>query len=427
MGNIAPAPEPPQPTFSEPPRPDLENPPMEATAEQSAVSSTNVVVPIPSVVFRRPTAAMPSPRALLHTSSGIIKTFMCRICLCYQELSHASTVSGCSHQFCLECLARYLTSQITDGQVNLQCPFMSDDNVRCDTMLGDDAVEAVVPDDVLAKWKRFKAARENPDLRACPGCETLLKGDPQNPQMTCSCGCVFCFVHSDAHPPTESCAAFEERSRGQDAVSQAFVNKTSKPCPKCRSLTYKYTGCNHMKCPQCGQDWCWLCGESIVITGPYPRHYDRRNPTSACAGKQFTTDGNEEQDVTCCNRFFRILFYYSPLAAPFYLFAMVLYALVTVTTFPCLLASEGYRHCWLRRCIILRIVTLCWAVICFSCLLTGVFTGFVVVWIVGVTLGTLCLPFCAFGGRAELGRHVWCCCCWPAVLVNGVLNEDTEV
>lgn len=43
------------------------------------------------------------------------------------------------------------------------------------------------------------------------------------------------------------------------------------------------------------------------------------------------------------------------------------------------------------------------------------------------TLGTLCLPFCAFSGRAELGRHVWCCCCWPAVLVNGVLNEDTEM
>eukprot|EP00667_Euglena_gracilis_P010778 EG_transcript_10981 len=414
-------------SVSVPPLPE----PVVHPPEQSAVSSTSVVVtPQPTgPIFRLPTAALPSPRLLLHTSSGILRTFMCRICLCYEELGHAFTVPECHHQFCLPCLARYLASQITDGQVTLQCPFIGDDNVRCSTLLADADVELVLADPAaLAKLQRFRAAREDPTLRGCPACDALQRGDAAEPQMTCTaCGAIFCFLHGDAHPPTETCAAFEERSRGQDAVSQAFVNKTSKPCPKCHSLTYKYTGCNHMKCPQCAQDWCWLCGESIHISGPYPRHYDRRNPTSSCAGKQFTADGNEEQDTSCCNRFFRILFYYSPLAVPFYVFAVVLYAVITALTFPCLIASPGYRHSWLRRCVILRIVTFCWAVICFTFLFAGLFVGFLVAWIVGVTLGTLCLPFCAFSGRAELGRHVWCCCCWPAVLVNGVLNEDTEM
>lgn len=41
-------------------------------------------------------------------------------------------------------------------------------------------------------------------------------------------------------------------------------------------------------------------------------------------------------------------FYYSPLAVPFYVFAVVLYAVITALTFPCLIASPGYRHSWLR-------------------------------------------------------------------------------
>jgi len=413
-----------------------------ATADQSVVTvatssmsatTTPIAVPAEAVgaLFRVPSlsaSAIPSPRVILNTSSGILKTFMCRICLCYEELRHAFTVPNCTHQFCVTCLSGYLTSQIVDGRILLQCPDMGEENRRCDSILTTADVAAVVADPaVLAKLERFRAARENPESCVCPDCNAILKGDPAAPRVTCiTCGRVFCFLHSDAHPPEESCADFELRSKGHDACTQDLLNKTSKPCPKCSARTYKYTGCNHMKCSQCSQDWCWLCGEGIVIAGPYPRHYDRRNPTSSCAGRQFTQDGNEEEQHNPCGRFFRVLFYYSPFAIPFYLLAVVLYALITALTLPCLLASATYRAVWLRRCIIVRMVTICWALVCFVAILIGLTIGFVLTWLGGIVIGALCLPVCALSRERDLGRDVWCCCCWPVVLVNGVVSEEPE-
>ena len=33
----------------------------------------------------------------------------------------------------------------------------------------------------------------------------------------------------------------------------------NKKCPKCKVLTYKDGGCNHISCP-CGCHWCYKCG-----------------------------------------------------------------------------------------------------------------------------------------------------------------------
>lgn len=33
-----------------------------------------------------------------------------------------------------------------------------------------------------------------------------------------------------------------------------------KNCPKCKARTEKNSGCNHMTCGRCGQEWCWICG-----------------------------------------------------------------------------------------------------------------------------------------------------------------------
>jgi len=51
--------------------------------------------------------------------------------------------------------------------------------------------------------------------------------------------------------------------------------------------TSKKTAIFHPLKPPAGPDWCWLCGEGIVIAGPYPRHYDRRNPPTALATQIF--------------------------------------------------------------------------------------------------------------------------------------------
>ena len=146
----------------------------------------------------------------------------------------------------------------SEGQTNVQCPFVEDgSDKRCKVVLDSQDVTAVVDDnEILNKFDRFKAAKAEPNTRTCPECGHFQTGDVEHPAMTCeACGFQYCFSHSNAHPPTETCEAYEARMKEKDAGSQALVDRTSKPCPKCKALTYKFTGCNHMKCPQCSQDW----------------------------------------------------------------------------------------------------------------------------------------------------------------------------
>jgi ariadne-1 len=41
--------------------------------------------------------------------------------------------------------------------------------------------------------------------------------------------------------------------------SSFWVKKHAKPCPSCHVPIEKSNGCNHIKCTQCGFDFCWLC------------------------------------------------------------------------------------------------------------------------------------------------------------------------
>merc|ERR1712228_257023 len=96
--------------------------------------------------------------------------------------------------------------------------------------------------------------------------------------MTCeSCGCAFCYYHSNAHAiGPKSCAAYERQMLKQEKGTSAAVD-TNK-CPRCGILTEKTSGCNHMTC-KCKCEWCWVCGKEITNVG---WHYNPLRPLS-CA------------------------------------------------------------------------------------------------------------------------------------------------
>ena len=64
------------------------------------------------------------------------------------------------------------------------------------------------------------------------------------------------------------------------------VGKVIKRCPQCHFYTEKNKGCNHMTCPECQYQWCWLC------EGKYnPEHFAK----GKCSGKQFIQADSLEQ------------------------------------------------------------------------------------------------------------------------------------
>ncbi|OQO09372.1 hypothetical protein B0A48_04770 [Cryoendolithus antarcticus] len=59
----------------------------------------------------------------------------------------------------------------------------------------------------------------------------------------------------------KTCKDYQASTRQgeEDKKSVAKVKKMSKPCPGCKTNFQKYTGCNHITCPICKAQWCWLC------------------------------------------------------------------------------------------------------------------------------------------------------------------------
>jgi hypothetical protein len=80
-------------------------------------------------------------------------------------------------------------------------------------------------DELVDKYKYFQFTKQNPDARECPRCKALQMGSAVTPSMTCgSCGCVYCFFHSGAHP-NRTCEEYE-KSIAPEVVSISIRRAT---------------------------------------------------------------------------------------------------------------------------------------------------------------------------------------------------------
>jgi hypothetical protein len=59
---------------------------------------------------------------------------------------------------------------------------------------------------------------------------------------------------------------------GMDTDTQILIRNTSKTCPSCKILITKLVGCNHMKCSNCGQHFCWKCLTMFLPTDGWVAH-----------------------------------------------------------------------------------------------------------------------------------------------------------
>jgi len=92
----------------------------------------------------------------------------CTLCALPQPRScFARVTSACGHRACVDCLRRYLTIEIMESRVNVECPACPErlhpNDIR--RLLGNDA------SDLVSKYEEFALRRllvHDPDARWCP-------------------------------------------------------------------------------------------------------------------------------------------------------------------------------------------------------------------------------------------------------------------
>ena len=248
------------------------------------------------------------------SSSTVLRE--CPLCLSECTLDLFPLLRNCHHLFCIDCLQTYVKIEIQEGRVNLRCP-------QCTELMHPNDIETLIGDknsNLLTLYESLMLRRllaVDPDTRWCPGpnCTyaVIAAGCASCPKITCErpgCGYSFCYHCKAEWHPNQTCdAARAQRNHHHasmmganlpmalrsssgtfslEAISAAGggvpgnsggvmnngsmgVPSTSgqtsevKVCPRCNTLIVKMDdgSCNHMTCPVCGAEFCWLCMKEI--------------------------------------------------------------------------------------------------------------------------------------------------------------------
>jgi hypothetical protein len=188
-----------------------------------------------------------------------------------------------SSKFARECPACSLCQECTEERRGKQCLYLEEEQKK---------------NEVTPNWRKELYSHNSNNHEE--GEVTAADGDSSDPKMNADdvmcenprCNHVFCYQHSDAHKG-KTCEQYRLDNAVADEQSTTLIDSTTRKCPGCGIPVSKIEGggCNHMKCPDCGCAFCWLCGKEIEDT-TFPSHFAYWNMSSRCSNMQM--DGNAE-------------------------------------------------------------------------------------------------------------------------------------
>ncbi|KAI6230354.1 RBR-type E3 ubiquitin transferase [Aphelenchoides fujianensis] len=224
----------------------------------------------------------------------------CPVCCVLQPARQYPPLTNCAHRTCRTCLENYLQIEIMESRVVVNC-------TECSAPIHPNDIYAALCMNtaLLERYERFMIRRvlmTDPDTRWCPApdCDyaVIAQSCAACPQLECGrpgCNTLFCYHCKGEWHPQQTCdeargksaermfasaasalSAATGGSGGATAVgvlnalsgssgSSAEKAGDLKACPRCHTLIVKLNdgSCNHMVCPLCQADFCWLCLKEI--------------------------------------------------------------------------------------------------------------------------------------------------------------------
>ena len=253
-------------------------------------------------------------------------TFYCATCTC--DCNNKEKVElKCGHFFCKDCCYDYIRAQIGTNIEKIYCMTCSNKNNNIEkkswgSFTKDQCLEILeekgkgnfeaLKQGYTAWEKRVEINNSKGNKKFCPykfkvdgnfmDCTGFLEKQENNQYSKCNiCNKVFCFecLRTEEEHEKKSCKEYlKQEEENEEKIFKK--NEIFKKCPHCNMPTQKNGGCNHMKCPKCNGEWCWLCETKIVNPDKLdvPKHYK----IGQCRDKQFDhsfDDSKEKIEKDC--------------------------------------------------------------------------------------------------------------------------------
>eukprot|EP01061_Rhynchopus_euleeides_P012923 TRINITY_DN22710_c0_g2_i1.p1 TRINITY_DN22710_c0_g2~~TRINITY_DN22710_c0_g2_i1.p1 ORF type:complete len:244 (+),score=49.09 TRINITY_DN22710_c0_g2_i1:106-837(+) len=191
--------------------------------------------------------------------------------LCFDRKVLYKPTLQCSHEpnACRECLQEYINSKVSDGGSGIvQWDVPAIPCITCKAMMDPTAdVAAFASSEDAQRLDRIllmALLRKMPDFVWCMGsecgCGQIHSGGTDNPIVKChQCDSRACFECGVRWHAGKTCAAFKEAMKQDNKLTDVFLERETKKCPKCLTHIQKRSGCDHMTCVKCRYEFCWRC------------------------------------------------------------------------------------------------------------------------------------------------------------------------
>ncbi|XWV25481.1 hypothetical protein QJ856_gp0278 [Tupanvirus deep ocean] len=191
--------------------------------------------------------------------------------ICYDNLSNYDTTRlDCQHEFCDECLKKYINEKINERESSILCPID-----MCDQPISNYYIVNLVSSYQYKTYKQnTQSFSSGTSHSMCPECRQICKKDEDNNRIHCSnCDRDYCYICQESHCwGYDDCPNERDINNTLDEIMSALGHDDVKPCPICRAIIYREEGCNSMRCKYCKVKFCWNCLETCSTINRMEEH-----------------------------------------------------------------------------------------------------------------------------------------------------------
>ena len=196
--------------------------------------------------------------------------------ICFETTKEFISLS-CGHIFCTTCWNNHIQGNMNRGNIlNIKCM-----EAGCSSIVTRNIIEFAFPSSVQ-RYNDFilKESVESHGNVFCPNpvCDKVImmkhNHDRETHSIRCQCNQRFCVkCHGEYHTPATCEEVDKWNTKNQEVDDKSYLMLTIKHCFHCGCPSERISGCNHITCPRCRKEWCWLCGgdwsEHGISTGGY--------------------------------------------------------------------------------------------------------------------------------------------------------------